>query len=473
MGLFDGGIAQTVGITPTLVYTAIQDGTLMQCDLDNTYWGLLGASVWLVRGAQTISLANNIRCKTGTSTDVLAGRKIVLFPGDQIWMQTSVAGVLSAMVSAFLDTSLQQTALTLNSVLMSTSGTSVPIAGGLQSFQTQAGILFNLGQFVWVSSQSVPSNYMYGQVKSYSGTTLVVNVLTINGTGTAADWGIYLTGLMGPAGPAGINGTNGTNGQPGTNGTNGTNGGAGPTGPAGPAGPGGMTGFTLSNDVSNSVLDIAAGVCTDSTGAVTITGTAITKSVGNSWAVGTGNGGMGTGLTVAANTWYHVFAIEVAGAFDVYFDTSFAAANKPSGTTAFRYIGSLKTTAGLGILAFTQVGQIFMYATPILDLSGGTAASTTAITLSVPPGMIVYPLLRLIYQSPTTSSEATLYNGISSSAIQVGLLNAVANVQVSANVQMITNTSAQISYSQSGGVTNSAASIYTNGYVNPHVAPVF
>jgi hypothetical protein len=52
----------------------------------------------------------------------------------------------------------------------------------------------------------MPTNYMEGLVTSYSGTTLVVNVDTTGGAGTAADWNLNLAGnagAQGPAGPAG------------------------------------------------------------------------------------------------------------------------------------------------------------------------------------------------------------------------------------------------------------------------------
>ena len=65
-----------------------------------------------------------------------------------------------------------------------------------------------------------------------------------------------------------------------------------------------LAGLTLSNDsgTPNSVLDIAAGACADSTNAVPIIGTAFTKSTAGSWVAGTGNNGMGSGLSVAPST---------------------------------------------------------------------------------------------------------------------------------------------------------------------------
>src|SRR5258708_1490642 len=117
-----------------------------------------------------------------------------------------------------------------------------------------------------------------------------------------------------------------------------------------------LAGLTLANDgVSpNTVLDIAAGTCDDSTHVVSITIAAFTKTTGGAWVAGAGQPGMGTGLTIANTTWYHVFAILNAGAPDVYFDTSVTAANSAAGTTQFRRIGSFLATGAAGILAFSQ-----------------------------------------------------------------------------------------------------------------------
>jgi len=47
-------------------------------------------------------------------------------------------------------------------------------------------------------------NFMFGQVTSYSGTTLVLDIQVTAGSGTHADWNLSLTGARGPAG-TGIN----------------------------------------------------------------------------------------------------------------------------------------------------------------------------------------------------------------------------------------------------------------------------
>jgi hypothetical protein len=161
-----------------------------------------------------------------------------------------------------------------------------------------------------------------------------------------------------------------------------------------------IAGYVTSNDTGSAatVLDIAAGQAADSTNATLISlASAITKSTGGSWSAGTGAGGMGVGLTIAASTWYYVFAIEVSGSVDVYFDTSLTAANKPAGTTAFRRVGAFETDGSANILAFTQYpGGDFIWATPVLDYGPATApTSMTAKTLAdVPLGLNVKAFLQ-------------------------------------------------------------------------------
>jgi hypothetical protein len=155
--------------------------------------------------------------------------------------------------------------------------------------------------------------------------------------------------------------------------------------------PGYLYGLTLSRS-SATVLGIAAGIAIDSTNVIGIKlASAFTKSVAGAWAVGTGNNGMGNALTIANNTWYHVFVILNAGLADVYFDTSVTAANKPTNTTHFRRIGSFKTNGSAQIIDFTQTGDLFQWAAATEDWSAQvlTNNSTTTQAMNVPTGVAV------------------------------------------------------------------------------------
>lgn len=84
-----------------------------------------------------------------------------------------------------------------------TSTTSITIGTGNQTFTTQTSEQYTAGTWVSAVSAANATNWMIGQVVSYSGSTLVVNVTNTNGSGTYADWNLSLTGTPGATGPAG------------------------------------------------------------------------------------------------------------------------------------------------------------------------------------------------------------------------------------------------------------------------------
>lgn len=89
-------------------------------------------------------------------------------------------------------------------VLEGTSTTSVAIGTGTKTFTTQAGKYFTTGRFVLIQDAADRvTNWMYGQVTSYSGTTLEVNVLAVGGSGTINSWVISIAGGRGATGTAG------------------------------------------------------------------------------------------------------------------------------------------------------------------------------------------------------------------------------------------------------------------------------
>ena len=80
-----------------------------------------------------------------------------------------------------------------------TSTTSMNVATGSQTFTTQTGKSWSVGQPVVIAQTSSPANAMFGVITAYnSGTgsmTVSVNVTTGSGTGITA-WTISLTGLV-------------------------------------------------------------------------------------------------------------------------------------------------------------------------------------------------------------------------------------------------------------------------------------
>jgi hypothetical protein len=74
---------------------------------------------------------------------------------------------------------------------------------------------------------------MEGLVTSYSGTTIVINVDVVGGSGSFANWNINVAGNVGQTGATGSAGTNGSNGSTGAAGATGATGATGPTGATG------------------------------------------------------------------------------------------------------------------------------------------------------------------------------------------------------------------------------------------------
>lgn len=100
--------------------------------------------------------------------------------------------------------------------LSATSATSLLIGTGAKVFTIQAGKLFITGQFLQIASTANTNNFMHGQVTTYTGTTLTMNITDIGGSGTFADWKISISGTQGTQGPQGNTGPSGAVGITGT-----------------------------------------------------------------------------------------------------------------------------------------------------------------------------------------------------------------------------------------------------------------
>ena len=72
----------------------------------------------------------------------------------------------------------------------STSTTSITIGTGSKTFTTSSGAGYYVNQPIFIQQTGSSTNYMSGQVTSYSGTTLVVNITYTVGSGTYATWNI-------------------------------------------------------------------------------------------------------------------------------------------------------------------------------------------------------------------------------------------------------------------------------------------
>jgi hypothetical protein len=242
-----------------------------------------------------------------------------------------------------------------------------------------------------------------------------------------------------------------------------------------------LGGLILSNDgtTPNSVLDIASGSASDSTNATIITIGAFTKSTAGAWAVGSGSNGMGNGLTIGNSTWYTVCLTPNGGTSDVWFDTSAACANKPSGVSGslYRRIGSFKTDASAHILTFFQLGSEFVWGTPPALDYNTTNPGTTAVTIThtVPTGVKVMAKLNVNAQDNGTLGLAVLISSldvadtapsVNASPLGSVVTNSTVATSTAAQVQVLTSTSAQSRMRASTSGASTAVRIQTIGWTD-------
>jgi hypothetical protein len=83
-----------------------------------------------------------------------------------------------------------QVIVTPQGLLTGTSISSVTIATGSIGFKVPANQGWNVGDTLKFTSQASSANFMQGTVTAYSGSNLTLNVTTIGGSGTFADWQI-------------------------------------------------------------------------------------------------------------------------------------------------------------------------------------------------------------------------------------------------------------------------------------------
>ncbi len=162
--------------------------------------------------------------------------------------------------------------------------------------------------------------------------------------------------------------------------------------------------FILSNNATDSLkdIDIGAGSKRDGTGTRMITlASGLTKQLDATWAVGTNAGGLQSGVTLTADTWYHGFAIlrSDTGVVDAIFSNSIFAPTLPTNYDFSRYIGSVLMDGANNVKAFFQYGPVFWWDISNADLATASMTNPTTVTLSVPPKEL------LVFGSGTTSNS--------------------------------------------------------------------
>ncbi|WP_342714454.1 hypothetical protein AAFG22_14860 [Bradyrhizobium sp. B024] len=232
-----------------------------------------------------------------------------------------------------------------------------------------------------------------------------------------------------------------------------------------------LAGLTLSTAGSSATFGIAAGIAVDSTNAGFMSlASAYTKTT-SAWAVGTATGALDTG-SIAASTWYHVYLIKRTdtGVVDVLISTSASSPTMPTNYTLSRRIGAMKTNGSSQWTKFVQLGDEFLWDTPVGDVNTTFGTTSTLYTLSVPTGLQLWALCRIAASNGATSA-ADLFQSTDESTQAVStpsgnmtLAQATAANFAAAAHSIRTNTSAQIR-----GVSSSASTtlqIVTYGWID-------
>lgn len=235
--------------------------------------------------------------------------------------------------------------------------------------------------------------------------------------------------------------------------------------------PGQLWGLTLSAAGGTGVFGIAAGTAANSTNLSAMAlASAYTKGTGG-WAVGSGNGSLDTGA-IANTTWYHVFLIRRpdTGVVDVLTSLSPTAPTLPANYTQFRRIGSMKTNASAQWLAFSQLGDTFLWDAPTSDIAVtnlGTVA--TLYTLSVPTGLALSAMFMAFGAASGTfgiqlSSPNTAVQTANTTVGNLSLASLTASDGTAGQFLIRTNTSAQVR--AVAAASNTSLRISTQGWID-------
>lgn len=185
----------------------------------------LAAKVVAAQGQVTLAEAQaDLATTNGAAQVVLAAAQVVLAEAEAEAAAASAGAAASSASAASTSAGNAATsesnaaasaasAAAIANAFIGTSATSWTPVVESKAFTTQAGELYTAGVYVTVVSAAVPTAYGFGQVISYTGTTLTVDVQLVGGTGAHTDWNISLSGVRGATGAQGPAGATFTGGS--------------------------------------------------------------------------------------------------------------------------------------------------------------------------------------------------------------------------------------------------------------------
>lgn len=249
-------------------------------------------------------------------------------------------------------------------------------------------------------------------------------------------------------------------------------------------------GLALSNNGTDATndIDIAVGqtASADTSPVLMVLASALTKRLDASWAVGTNQGMLDGTESVAGtpdtSTWYHIWLIRRSdtGVVDVLASESATAPTMPTNYDAKRRIGAIYRTSGAAIRAFSQIGDEFTWATPVLDYSGtNPGTSQVSHTLSVPSGLNMTAIVNVLAANTASAVNFTgrLYStgtvdtapgNAASPIVQWANVGTFANGvgRAAAQLRVVTNGSAQIASRSLSSDASCSLLIETQGWID-------
>jgi hypothetical protein len=356
-----------------------------------------------------------------------------------------------------------------------TSVTSNTVGTGSKAFTVETGKGFLPGQSLTIARTAAPANRMFALVDTYNSGTgaLVVTSQAFEGSGTFTDWTITL----------------GFNGQVSTTQLQDGILSADAAGRAKMANgfvnvaklayfpSGHLSGLTMSTAGASSTMTIAAGEAVDSTNTALMQLAASISKTTSAWAVGTGNGGLDTGV-IANSTSYHFYLIRRpdTGVVDVIFSTNASAPTLPANYTQYRRIGSCDTNGSAQWRKFYQDGDVFTFDAPTLShntTNQGTSAVTA--TLDVPLGIRVEAKLNVALSDINNAngvliSDLSVTDSAASASaaplVSVAVPVVTAGQAIAAPVRVFTSTSKTVRTRLIASGVNTLLRIAVTGYVD-------
>jgi hypothetical protein len=237
-----------------------------------------------------------------------------------------------------------------------------------------------------------------------------------------------------------------------------------------------LSGLNMSTP-NTTVMAFGTGVATDSSRSVLMSSSgSMTKTTG-AWAVGSGNGGLDTGV-IAAGTWYHFYEImrPDTGVVDVVFSLSATAPTMPAGYIFSRLIGSWPTDGSSNWATILQNGDRFEWVTPALAFTH-TNQGANAVTHSLSSGVPTNRpnVIALITTNLTLGVSGTMIlitpldtadSAPSATAAPLNTIQLVANTGGTAQVEVRVDANASIRTRADGTDVNFVNRVVTRGWID-------